>query len=167
MNVTREIVKDLLPLYAAGEASADSRAAVEEWLRTDPELARLAAALREDGAPPEAVTVAPASGQAALAATKSLLRRRTWLMALALFFTRSALLLSIRQWRAALHHAARRAAHVGRKPGGGRDPLDRFRCGVPPPPRHRPLATAATVASDLDHTRSPFVVITKVRPCPS
>ena len=29
MNVTREIVKDLLPLYAAGEAGADTRAAVE------------------------------------------------------------------------------------------------------------------------------------------
>ena len=38
MNITREIVKDLLPLYAAGEASEESRAAVEEWLRTDPEL---------------------------------------------------------------------------------------------------------------------------------
>ena len=87
MNVTREIVKDLLPLYVAGEASAESRAAVEEWLRTDPQLARLAAALREDSAPPQAVTVTQAAGQAALATTKSLLRRRTWLMAMALFFS--------------------------------------------------------------------------------
>ncbi|MEO8369616.1 MAG: hypothetical protein ABI806_10470 [Candidatus Solibacter sp.] len=83
MNVTREIVKDLLPLYVAGEASAESRAAVEEWLRTDPELARLAEALREDGAP--AVALPAGSGQAELATTKSLLRRRSWLLALALF----------------------------------------------------------------------------------
>jgi anti-sigma factor RsiW len=86
MNVTREIVKDLLPLYAASEASADTRAAVEEWLRGDPELARLAEAMRGDqaaGAPgPSRET-----GLAALTATKSLLRRRAWLLAWALFFT--------------------------------------------------------------------------------
>jgi len=85
MNVTREIVKDLLPLYVAGEASAESRAAVEEWLLTDPELAPMAEFLREDGAPP--VAMSAGSGQAALATTKSLLRRRTWLLALALFFS--------------------------------------------------------------------------------
>jgi anti-sigma factor RsiW len=87
MNVTREIVKDLLPLYVAGEASAESRAVVEEWLRTDPELVRLADALRDDSAPPAAAAVTPASGQAALAAAKALLRRRAWLLALALLFT--------------------------------------------------------------------------------
>ena len=87
MNITREIVKDLLPLYAAGEASVETRAAVEAWLGTDPELARLVEALRSDAAPAPATPVTPASGQAALAATKALLRRRTWLMALALFFT--------------------------------------------------------------------------------
>ncbi|HLK64208.1 MAG TPA: hypothetical protein VKU19_12260 [Bryobacteraceae bacterium] len=87
MIVTREIVKDLLPLYVAGEASTESCAAVEEWLRTDPELARLAAELRDDGALPPATAVTPASGHSALAATKALLRRRSWLLALALLFT--------------------------------------------------------------------------------
>ena len=87
MNLTREIVKDLLPLYVAGEASADSRAAVEEWLRTDPELARLAGLLRDEGAPPVALKVNPSSGQAALKITKALLRRRSWLLAFALLFT--------------------------------------------------------------------------------
>jgi anti-sigma factor RsiW len=87
MNITREIVKDLLPLYAAGEASAETRAAVEEWLRADPELARLVEGLRSDAVPPPARPITPASGRAALAATKALLRRRAWLLALALFFT--------------------------------------------------------------------------------
>ena len=86
MNVTREIVKDLLPLYVAGEASEESRAAVEEWLQADPELARLAAILREDTAQP-AAELPRASGPAALAATKALLRRRSWLLALAILFT--------------------------------------------------------------------------------
>lgn len=87
MNVTREIVKDLLPLYVAGEACEDSRAAVEEWLRTDPELARLAAALADDAAPPLTAGMPQASAKAALASTKALLHRRAWLMAVALMFT--------------------------------------------------------------------------------
>ena len=86
MNITREIVKDLLPLYAAGEASEESRAVVEAWLRTDAELARLAAELRDDAAPRSAA-VSRDSGRTALAATKALLRRRTWLLALAVLFT--------------------------------------------------------------------------------
>jgi ferric-dicitrate binding protein FerR (iron transport regulator) len=87
MNVTREIVKDLLPLYVAGEASEESRAAVEVWLRTDPELARLAAEFRDDFAAPPATGMPQTSGKAALAATKALLRRRSWLLALAVLFT--------------------------------------------------------------------------------
>jgi anti-sigma factor RsiW len=40
VKVTRDVVKDLLPLYTAGEASSDTRALVEHWLRSDAELAR-------------------------------------------------------------------------------------------------------------------------------
>jgi anti-sigma factor RsiW len=40
MKVTRDVVKDLLTVYAAGEASSDTRALVEDWLRSDTELAR-------------------------------------------------------------------------------------------------------------------------------
>jgi anti-sigma factor RsiW len=39
MNITRNVVKDLVAVYLAGEASPDTRALVEDWLRTDPELA--------------------------------------------------------------------------------------------------------------------------------
>ena len=42
MKVTRDVVKDLLTIYLAGEASPDTRVLVEDWLRTDPELARQA-----------------------------------------------------------------------------------------------------------------------------
>ena len=38
MQVTRDIVRDLLPVYLAGEASADTRAVVEKHLATDPQL---------------------------------------------------------------------------------------------------------------------------------
>lgn len=45
MSVSREVVIDLLPLVAAGEASPASVALVEEYLRRDPELAARARAL--------------------------------------------------------------------------------------------------------------------------
>lgn len=41
-EITRDIIQDLLPLYLAGEASEDTTALVEEYLKTDPELAKVA-----------------------------------------------------------------------------------------------------------------------------
>ena len=38
MTITRDVVRDLWPLYAANEASPDTRAVVDEFLRNDPEL---------------------------------------------------------------------------------------------------------------------------------
>ena len=42
MNVTREVIYDLLPSYFAGDASADTRALVEAYFETEPEFARMA-----------------------------------------------------------------------------------------------------------------------------
>jgi hypothetical protein len=42
MEITRNVVLDLLPLYLADEVSADTRVLVEKYLNTDPELADLA-----------------------------------------------------------------------------------------------------------------------------
>jgi hypothetical protein len=42
MEVTREVILDLLPLYFSGEASAQTQALVTEYLEHDPDLARLA-----------------------------------------------------------------------------------------------------------------------------
>lgn len=42
MKITRNVILDLLPLYLADEASADTRTLVEEYLETDPELERMA-----------------------------------------------------------------------------------------------------------------------------
>ena len=87
MTMTRDIVIDLLPLYAAGEASADTRAAVEAWLRSDPELARLLAALRTETTVPDAGPPVRSDAQAVLSTTRLLLRRRALLLAWASFFT--------------------------------------------------------------------------------
>ena len=42
MEITRDVILDLLPLYLANEVSADTRAIVETYLETDPELASIA-----------------------------------------------------------------------------------------------------------------------------
>jgi anti-sigma factor RsiW len=42
MEITRNVILDLLPLYLAGEVSADTRTLVEKYLETDPELAGVA-----------------------------------------------------------------------------------------------------------------------------
>jgi hypothetical protein len=40
MNVTREVILDLLPVYLAGEASPATSALIEEYMEQDPELAQ-------------------------------------------------------------------------------------------------------------------------------
>jgi hypothetical protein len=52
MNVTRDVVTDLLALSLAGEASADSKALIESYLAQDPEFARMVAARSDRPAPP-------------------------------------------------------------------------------------------------------------------
>lgn len=42
MNVTRNVMNDLLPLYFSGEASGDTRTLVEEYFRENPEFERMA-----------------------------------------------------------------------------------------------------------------------------
>jgi hypothetical protein len=42
MEITRDVILDLLPLYLADEASADTRTLIEQYLETDPELAKIA-----------------------------------------------------------------------------------------------------------------------------
>ena len=42
IEISREVILDLLPLYMAGEASSDTQALVENYLETDPELAEMA-----------------------------------------------------------------------------------------------------------------------------
>jgi predicted anti-sigma-YlaC factor YlaD len=57
MQVTRDVILDLLPLYLAGEASAQTEALVQEHLANDPDLARLAQQWQErlPGPPPAPV----------------------------------------------------------------------------------------------------------------
>ena len=84
MQITRDIIKDLLTVYLAGEASPDTRTLIENWLRTDPELARqVEQAGRSD------LPVVPASPPSlekrALDSTRRQLRRRSIVFGLAIY----------------------------------------------------------------------------------
>jgi hypothetical protein len=57
MNITRNVILDLMPLYLADEVSADTKALVDEFLESDPELANAAKKL----APLEKPVPVPAS----------------------------------------------------------------------------------------------------------
>ena len=83
MEVTRDIVIDLLPLYESGEASADTRSVVEEFIRRDPSIARLAK-MADDAA---AAAPAPDIEVRAVGRTRTLIRRRSWALGLALACT--------------------------------------------------------------------------------
>src|SRR5262245_90582 len=86
IQVSRNVVRDLLPVYLAGEASAETKALVEEFLRTDKELAeeaRLASQIRL----PSVERGSPDAEKDALEATRRLLKNRTATMAVAIVFT--------------------------------------------------------------------------------
>lgn len=86
MEVTRDVIGDLLPLYLGGEVSADTKALVEHYLGQDPELAQAVAAAKALKLPP---TPGPAPGaeKAALDETRRLLKTRSSTMATAVLFT--------------------------------------------------------------------------------
>lgn len=54
MKITRNVILDLLPLYLADEVSADTRALVDDYLETDPDLAKNAKKLAPLEKPPHA-----------------------------------------------------------------------------------------------------------------
>jgi hypothetical protein len=88
MNVTREVVLDLFPLYLAGEASPATRALVEEYLKQDPEFAeriRLQWADNIHKVLPSALP--PDLELRSLRRTRSLLIWQRWLFALAIGFS--------------------------------------------------------------------------------
>lgn len=87
MKVTRDIIRDLLPLYLAGEASPATRELVEEYLAQDPELAREVRASQESPGLP----APPAPGRdvelGSLVRTRNLIALQKWLFGFAISFT--------------------------------------------------------------------------------
>lgn len=88
MSITRDVIKDLLPLYMAGEVSEDTRRLVEEFLQHDPELARVVRAAAHDRLSEE--TLPPLRKEIEMETvrrTKRLLRLRDAFYWIAVFLT--------------------------------------------------------------------------------
>jgi len=86
-TITRDLVTDLLPAYLSGEASADTKALVESFMKDDPEFARL---VKTEAKVVFTNHLHPPTREAELRAlelTKRSLRHRTWHLALAILFT--------------------------------------------------------------------------------
>ncbi len=86
MKITRDIVKDLITVYLAGEASADTRSLVEDWLRSDPDLARQVDEARGGKLPP-VVLPEPSADKLALTRTRRRLKLRMVVLGAAIYFT--------------------------------------------------------------------------------
>ena len=85
MTITRTVIVDLWAVYVSGEASADTRALVEEFLRGDPELAQQ---LRHEPVLPAiAAPLSPDTQARALASTRRRLRGMPTLLLLAMMFS--------------------------------------------------------------------------------
>jgi hypothetical protein len=92
MDVTQEVILDLLPVYLAGEASPSTRALVEAYLKQDPELAqriRLQWAENLEKAVPSALP--PELELKSLRRARSLIAWQRWLFGFGIFFTAFAL----------------------------------------------------------------------------
>lgn len=90
MNITKDIVKDLLPIYLSGEASTDTHNLVEEYFRQDPAFereARSAAQTLQGLAQPGTAPPDSAGEKIALKSAKKVLRRQKILLALASTFS--------------------------------------------------------------------------------
>jgi len=87
MNVTKDVINDLYPLYVEQGCSADTRTLVEEYLQSNPQHAdelRHVMSAPLPGAVPPAKDLAEAQS---LRAARRVVRRRSWLMAFAIFFS--------------------------------------------------------------------------------
>jgi hypothetical protein len=88
MKVTREVINDLWPVYASGEASTDTRTLIEAFLKQDPEFTQLLQGRGEEALlRPNPPRLPPDREAQALKRTKRLLHGWDWLLFMALMFS--------------------------------------------------------------------------------
>jgi len=87
MNVTKDIINDLIPLYVANECSADTRALVEDYFQRNPRQAEELRRIMNTTVPAAAPPAKGLDEVRAFREARRRLRRRSWLMAAAIFFS--------------------------------------------------------------------------------
>jgi hypothetical protein len=86
MKITRDVITDLLPVYLAGEASPDTRVIIEEFLKENPDFAKLVAE-QEMPLTPNSINIPKETEMQTLEKTKKLLWQRSLYLGFAIFFT--------------------------------------------------------------------------------
>src|SRR5262245_29090057 len=90
MNITRDVITDLLPVYLSGEASADTQALVDEFLNGDPEFASIVQDARRVPSEPMLAgqrAIPPDQEREVVTRTRAVIRRQSWTLAFAVFLT--------------------------------------------------------------------------------
>ena len=88
MKITEDIINDLLPLYLSDECSDDTKRAVSEYLAVHPEFAENVRGISTAALPTDFAAELTANDEMrTLKRTQSLIRRKTYLMAGAIFFS--------------------------------------------------------------------------------
>lgn len=85
MKITRDVITDLLPVYFSDEASADTKALVNEFLKDDPEFAKLIGE-KDDTLPESEIKLTKETEMNTLNETKKLLQKRANYLGLTIFF---------------------------------------------------------------------------------
>jgi hypothetical protein len=88
MEITRNVILDLLPLFLADEVSADTRALVKEYLENDPELADIANQTETIGLPKDIpIPLTKEDEMEAYREAKRFIFLRTAILAISISFT--------------------------------------------------------------------------------
>jgi hypothetical protein len=88
MNITRDVITDLWPVYESGEASAETRALVEAFLQQDPEFARvLRQSASQDPLKPVAPRLSPDHEAKTFSRTKKAMQGYNWLLFFAMLWS--------------------------------------------------------------------------------
>lgn len=88
MNITRQVINDLWPLYVAGDVSTDTRQLVDAFLAQDPEFAGLLREERNERMFQQEIPRLPPDREAkALRRTQKLMRGWDWSLFMAILFS--------------------------------------------------------------------------------
>jgi len=87
MHITKSVIQDLFPLYAAKECSEDTRRLVETYLQQHPQEAKEWREALDLPLPKAAIPGADLAETQAFTRTKKALRLRSWCLGFAIFFS--------------------------------------------------------------------------------
>ncbi len=88
MNITKDIIADLIPLYLSDDCSEDTKRAVTEYIAEHPDFAEQLRKITAASLPPDPANPLTANDEMkTLKRTHTLLQRQKYLMGFAFFFS--------------------------------------------------------------------------------